>query len=221
MSLGCSQPLLCSSLLILYTSLNVFPVISSRTNMCYEQACGKAIAKASEYKSSTFFFFLNTINLISCLVAHLSETPPHISNIPPFCPVCFPSFLAASLPAALSSPPPLPPLCASLLPSLLFSPPACLPSSFHLSSLKLTVPKGRGHLRTKWGISRQLCAHSLRWPSIIHSLLTPPFPSLHLHSALFIAPCRLRLYFSAPFFFLKYRDCMSASCTIHSCHFLA
>lgn len=167
------------------------------------------------------FFFLNTINLISCLVAHLSATPPHISNIPPFCPVCFPSFLAASLPAALSSPPPLPPLCASLLPSLLFSPPACLPSSFHLSSLKLTVPKGRGHLRTKWGISRQLCAHSLRWPSIIHSLLTPPFPSLHLHSALFIAPCRLRLYFSVPFFFLKYRDCMSASCTIHSCHFLA
>lgn len=163
----------------------------------------RQLPKHQNTNHQPFFFFLNTINLISCLVAHLSATPPHISNIPPFCPVCFPSFLAASLPAALSSPPPLPPLCASLLPSLLFSPPACLPSSFHLSSLKLTVPKGRGHLRTKWGISRQLCAHSLRWPSIIHSLLTPPFPSLHLHSALFIAPCRLRLYFSVPFFFLK------------------
>lgn len=182
----------------------------------------KAIAIASEYKSNFFSFFLkNTINLISCLVAHLSATPPHISNTPPFCPVCFPSLLPVPLPAklSLSSSLLLPLLCASLLPSLLSSPPTCLPSSFHLSSLKLTVPKGRGHLRTKWGISRQLCAHSLRWPSIIHSLLTPPFPSLHLHSALFIAPCRLRLYFSVPIFF-KYQDCVSASRFIHSCHFL-
>lgn len=42
--------------------------------------------------------------------------------------------------------------------------------------LVLTVPEGRGHLRTKWRISRQLCAHTLRWPSIIHSLLPPSSP---------------------------------------------
>lgn len=61
--------------------------------------------------------------------------------------------------------------------------------SFHFPSLHPTVPEGRGHLRTKWRINRQLCAHSLRWPSIIHSLL-PPLPSLHLRSACFISPCR-------------------------------
>lgn len=70
-----------------------------------------------------------------------------------------------------------------------------------LSSLELTVPEGRGHLRTKWGISRQLCAHSLRWPSIIHSLLPPP--SLHLHSALFISPHGCCLYLSHSLFFTE------------------
>lgn len=48
------------------------------------------------------------------------------------------------------------------------SPTAPPPPAFHLLSLRLTVPEGRGHLRTKWRISRQLCAHTLQWPSIIH-----------------------------------------------------
>lgn len=105
----------------------------------------------------------------------IPSTPPLVLTAfhhPPPC--LFPAKLS------LSSPPLLPLLSASL-PLCLFFPPyptpphACLPSSFHLASLKLTVPEGRGHLRTKWRISRQLCAHSLRWPSIIHSLLPPPF----------------------------------------------
>lgn len=73
----------------------------------------------------------------------------------------------------------------SLSPSFLL--PTCLSSSFHLSILELTVPEGRGHLRTKWRISRQLCAHSLRWPSIIHSLLPPLFP-LSIFSLPFSSP---------------------------------
>lgn len=125
-----------------------------------------------------------------------------------------------SLPAKLSFPlaffSPTAATALRITPSLSsLSPTACLPSSFHLSSLKLTVPEGRGHLRTKWRISRQLCAHSLRWPSIIHSLLPPPFPSLRLPSALFISPCRLCLYLSVA---SSHRDCVSAS--LHRCYSL-
>lgn len=125
-----------------------------------------------------------------------STTPLHVLTV-------FRHSPTVSLPAKLSfplpffSPPSLPLLSPSLPPALYLSL-ACLPSS-RRSSLKLTVPEGRGHLRTKWRISRQLCAHSLRWPSIIHSLRSPPFPSLHLHSALFISPRRLRLYLSVAF----------------------
>lgn len=144
--------------------------------MCSEQACGKAIAKASEYKSSTFLY---SINPIFYLVAYLSAHPhPYLYFLS--WPFSITLRRVSSCQSLLSSRFLLPPpslSAVSLPPSIsrLHSSPLPLPSSSHLSSLKLTVPEERGHLRTKWRISRQLCAHSLRWPSIIHSLLPPPF----------------------------------------------
>lgn len=87
-----------------------------------------------------------------------------------------------------------PPCCPEHFPS----PTAPPSSSLHLLLQRLTVPEGRGHLRTKWRISRQLCAHTLRWPSIIHLPYPPPHPPhlLHLHSGLFICPHRLHRYTS-------------------------
>lgn len=88
------------------------------------------------------------------------------------------------------------------------TPPPCLPSLFRLFPLELTVPEGRGHLRTKWRISRQLCAHSLRWPSIIHCPPALPHhhppPSVFGH-ALFICACRLPPFPLRCFFTLRLR----------------
>lgn len=186
------------SLLILYISLKLsFLSFQTEPTCVRVQACGKAIAKASEYKSSTFLYTINPIFPPCSASVCIPSTPPlHVLTV-------FRHSPTVSLPAKLSfplpffSPPSLPLLSPSLPPALHLSL-ACLPS-FRRSSLKLTVPEGRGHLRTKWRISRQLCAHSLRWPSIIHSLLSPPFPFLHLRSALFISPRRLRLYLSVAF----------------------
>lgn len=108
---------------------------------------------------------LHAVSPIASLVARLSASPP------PCCPECFPISLHYTTPATHTHPP-----------------------SIRLLLLGLTVPQGRGHLRTKWRISRQLCAHTLWWPSIIHSPLPPSCPPHHLlHCGLFICPrCRRR-----------------------------
>lgn len=149
----------------------------------------------SHLLSCSVFVCIPSTPLLLVLTA-FHHPPPclFLPNSPFFSPPSLP-LLSASLPPSLFSPLPLSPgLSSVLLPSLL--------------SLELTVPEGRGHLRTKWRISRQLCAHSLRWPSIIHSLLPPPFPSLHLHSALFISPCLFCFYLSVA---SSHRHSVSAS----------
>lgn len=207
LSLACSQPLCCSPYLFSTSLSNPLTCHLKQNQHVLGAGLWKGNCQSIRIQIINIFY---TINPIFCLVAYLSASPPHLS---------FLSWLlfitlrrVSSCQTLLSSPPhhchcslhhslPL-----SFLPSL--SPPACLPSSFHLSSLELTVPEGRGHLRTKWRISRQLCAHSLRWPSIIHSLLPPPFPSLHLHSALFISPCLFCFYLSVA---SSHQDSVSAS----------
>lgn len=207
LSLACSQPFCC------YLYISLLPsFLSSQTKLtCVRQALLKSNCQSIRIQIINISLHHKS-HLLSCsafVCIPPSNTPLLVLTIFHHSPPCL--FLANSPFLSLSSLPLLPLFSTPLPPPLFllsFSPPACLPSSFHLSSLKLTVPEGRGHLRTKWRISRQLCAHSLRWPSIIHSLLPPPFPSLHLHSALFISPCRLCLYLSVA---SSHRDCVSAS----------
>lgn len=203
LSLFSFRPFSCSPYLF-STSLSPPPSCHLKQN---QRACGK-------HQNTNHQHFLD--HLLSCSVfVCIPSTPPCLHR--------FPSTSAWSLPAKLSFPPAFfsPHRCHgsphhSLHPSpsssiffflllLLHSScfPACLPS-FHLSSLELTVPEGRGHLRTKWRISRQLCAHSLRWPSIIHSL-RPPLPfSLSpsslcpFHLSLPSLPLRCFFFFHTP-----------------------
>lgn len=122
---------------------------------------------------------------------------------------------------------PLHPIGPIAAPPLSASPPSCCPDRFtspapkpnpptRLLSLRLSVPEGRGGLRTKWRISRQLCAHTLRWPSIIHAL--PPLHHhhfLHLHSGLLICPRRLRCYLS---YFFPPPHTATVSGSLHPCY---
>lgn len=133
---------------------------------------------------------------------HQHSITASIPSPPQLCSSLSRPFPITSLPAKLS---PLLSSCFLLLrtchrsprhpPPPTTPPPPCLPSSFCLFPLELTVPEGRGHLRTKWRISRQLCAHSLRWPSIIHC--PPPQPTFTITTTL-LPPSLLVPFSSAP-----------------------
>lgn len=105
----------------------VCAVISNKINMCSERARGKAIAEASEYKSSTFHY---AINPIFSLVAYLSASSPRRSSLSRPFSIIFPLPNSALL--SLSSPPePATTLPVTNLPSLPLLHaclPACLPS---------------------------------------------------------------------------------------------
>lgn len=94
--------------------------------------------------------------------------------------------------------------------------PPCLSYSFRLFPLELTVPEGRGHLRTKWRESADSCVHTLSGGL---QLFTP----LTTSALLRLLPPSLPVPFSSTpavrhrclSFAFSHRDCMSAS--LHLC----
>lgn len=184
LSLACSQPLCCSPYLFSTSLSNPLTCHLKQNQHVLGAGLWKGNCQSIRIQIINIFY---TINPIFCLVAYLSASPPHLS---------FLSWLlfitlrrVSSCQTLLSSPPhhchcslhhslPL-----SFLPSL--SPPACLPSSFHLSSLSSWQYLREEATCGPSGESADSCVHTLSGG-----------PQLFTHFSLLLFPLSI---FTLPF----------------------